>query len=157
MSEIKYRDVRTVIIPLQPLPALLPNAAVAEVIAYREPEAWEDAPVWFKGLLDWRHRLIPVVDLSLNVDRQAEVLGERARIVICNTLNGNDRLPFIGVVTNEIPHLVRVTLNNVEGIELDYHSDLIKGFLSVQSEKAFVPDLDRVEHKVSEVLAGAAG
>ena len=155
MSEIRYREARTVVIPMQPLSAILPNAAVAEVIAYREPEAWDDTPPWFHGLLDWRHRLIPVIDLSINIGQKQENFGSRARILICNTLNGNDRLPFIGVVTNEIPHLVRVTLNNVEGVELDYESDLIKGFLQVNDENAYIPDMDCVEKNVMEILGTA--
>jgi len=151
----KRRDVRGVIMPLSPLPLLLPNAALAEVISYRQPEAWENAPPWFLGLLDWRHRLIPIVNAS--VDSSTEMnFGHRARIAVCNTLNGNDRLPFIGIVTEEIPHLVRLTENNLDDAETSYQDGVIKKAVRVTGVDTIIPDLDWLEKQVTEQLASAS-
>ncbi|MEW8500302.1 MAG: chemotaxis protein CheW, partial [Candidatus Thiodiazotropha taylori] len=62
MSQAVVKEVRSVLIPLHERQILLPNATVAEVMGYQQPEyAGDELPEWFLGHLAWRGVMIPVV------------------------------------------------------------------------------------------------
>ncbi|MEW8260599.1 MAG: chemotaxis protein CheW, partial [Candidatus Thiodiazotropha taylori] len=61
MSQAVVKEVRSVLIPLHERQILLPNATVAEVMGYQQPEyAGDELPEWFLGHLAWRGVMIPV-------------------------------------------------------------------------------------------------
>ena len=58
------RDIRGVLITVTNGRLLLPNASVAEVITYSEPEAVENAPDWLLGRVRWRGWRLPLLSFS---------------------------------------------------------------------------------------------
>lgn len=147
-------EVRAVFIPIESQQLLLPNAAVAEVIGYREPTSFHDAPEWLLGGMEWRNKSIPVVSFEQMLEIPEGEPGARARIAVCNTLNGADDIPFIGIVAKSIPRLVRVKNDNI--LSVDEESDLgplVLEQVIASGERALIPDLDRLEQMVREVVA----
>ena len=55
-------DIRCMLIPLHGDRLLLPNAAVAEVIGYREPDSMANDEPWLQGKVNWHQRELPVID-----------------------------------------------------------------------------------------------
>ncbi|MCU7959423.1 MAG: chemotaxis protein CheW [gamma proteobacterium symbiont of Bathyaustriella thionipta] len=157
MSINNQAEVRGVLLPLSPVPALLPNVAIAEIIGWREPEAMQDVEAWFAGLLEWRHHLIPIVDMSAAHTETNGSHGARTRIAICNTLNGNKKLPFIGLVVEEIPHLVKVNANNLLESEDSSGQGLPGHRLRLDDEEVVIPDLDWLEKEIESQLSSSAG
>jgi len=145
-------ELRGVLIQLQGEQLLLPNAAVAEVIDYREPESKEGAPAWFIGSTNWRQRNLPVVRLERLLGDEDPGSSQRRRIVVCHTLSETAQRPFIGIVASAIPRLVRVREELLQGKPgVDEESALVHARLNFDGQDALIPDLGELERQVSEM------
>jgi len=148
---LSSREMRGLMLPLGERSLILPNVAVAELIGFQEPEAEPDAPDWMLGSLQWRGRRLPVV--SFNALLGGDVLpaqGQRMRIAVLNTLNGNPELPYIGLLTLGISRLARVNAENLSPDSSDeVDSELVLASLMVGEQPAWIPNLDRLEQLVS--------
>ncbi len=145
-------ELRGVLIQLQGEQLLLPNAAVAEVIDYREPESREQAPDWFLGATNWRQRNLPVVRVEKLLGQEEVASSQRQRIVICHTLTDGAQRPFVGIVSSAIPRLVRVREDLLQGKpQADDEHALVQARLSIDGQDALIPDLGELERQVSEV------
>lgn len=149
---VNQDELRGVFLPIEESQLLLPNAAVAEVVSYKEPTTIPGAPEWFLGELEWRQQRIPIVSFeqALNITEKAQ--AKRVKIAICNTLNGSSELPFIGVVLQSIPRLVRVRTDNISYSDQEDLNPLILHKVLLQGESALIPNLDRLEEKVIQAV-----
>ena len=146
-------EIRSVLVPLSGIQILLPSSTIAEVVNYHPPQAIDGAPRWLKGYLAWRGEIIPLVALEPLMGLVENLPGHRARIAVCNTLGGNSRLPYIAVVAQSIPHLVRVTGASISAVrEGQAANPLVLEKVLVQGEDALIPDLDALEQKIVETL-----
>jgi len=144
-------NIRGVLIPVGGQQLLLPNATVAEIIAYRDPAApGSDAPGWLLGSIDWRQRQVPVVALENLLG--GEYRGyTRGRIAVCYSLLEGEEFPYLGVVSDGIPHLVRVRGEDIEPLPAqDGDADLpLLARLTIKGEDALIPDLARLSEMVA--------
>ncbi len=139
-------EIRAVLIPLDGGRLLLPNAAVAEVIGYKEPQRGNGAPEWLLGEIDWRQQRVSVVGFEQASGRGGTAVGPRARIVVCNTLNGNPRRPYLGILAQAIPRLVRLTEGSVDAAASETPlAPAVLREVSVEGGLAWIPDLDELE------------
>lgn len=146
------KEIRGVLIPLQSGQLLLPNAAVAEVIDYRQPAVQENAPEWLLGSTDWRQRKLPVIRLETLLGLPVSGDSVRQRIAVCHSLNEDARRPFFGIVTAAIPRLVRIREEMLSGRDAD--SSLVEAPLLAEvlfdGVEAMIPDLARIERLLVE-------
>jgi chemosensory pili system protein ChpC len=155
MSQAVVKEVRSVLIPLHERQILLPNASVAEVMGYQQPEyAGDELPEWFLGHLAWRGVMIPVVSYEGMLDEAVVEPGYRGRILILNALGEHERLSHIGMAVHAIPSLVRVSAENVVPInpEQDEPKPLIKQHVELDMSPAIIPDMDEIERQVLAVI-----
>lgn len=144
--------VRCLMMPFHGFNALMPNTAVAEVVAYEEPRSGDQGPAWLKGFFAWRGIAVPVISLERIVGARDGVITSHARLVIFNTLSDDAKLPFIAMVAEGIPRLVAL-----KGDSLHYapgHSDEETGVyarLLVDGNAVVVPDLEVIEKMVMQV------
>lgn len=153
MSDAIPAEIRGVLIPLNGEQLLLPNAAVAEVIDYRAPDAFDDMPDWVLGSTAWRQRNLTVVRLEKLLGIPTQDKSPRQRIVICHTLNSDARRPFIGIVATAIPRLVRLreeVLNGL-GLEESLQDAPLHARVSVDQQSALIPDLSAIEGLLANV------
>ncbi len=133
---------------------LLPNAVLAEVIGYREPEApGTDAPVWYRGDIEWRQFRTPIVRLDLRgLDASEETISVRARIAVCYALGKDALHPYIGFVTNSVPRLAPVRDDNLQVVDdrsvPEAVDSLIHCPVQVRDESALIPDLEAIEARL---------
>jgi chemosensory pili system protein ChpC len=146
-------EIRGVLIPLAGKQLLMPNALVAEVVNYQAPQPIEDAPAWLKGNMGWRGEILPVVSMEALMQIPESALGHKARIVVCNTTGGNARLPYLGVIAQSIPRLVRITRDNLEPADEDglQAPGSVAG-VRIAGEEASIPDLDALEQALLQQL-----
>ncbi len=146
-------EVRGVLLPLQEGQLLLPNAAVCEVVSYRVPDTTENGmPDWLLGLFSWRNHRIPLISFESLLQRDAGEVGHRARVAICNTLNGDEAQPYIGILLRSAPHLVRVTEEAIAPFAGDEElSEVVASRVIVNGVDALIPDLDALELMLSDV------
>lgn len=133
---------------------VLPNAAVAEIISYRDVSFLDAQTGWLKGKIEWRGLDVPLVDFDQMLERGQATPDKSYRIAILNTLNGADDLPFIGLIMKSIPHLVQANQANVSLAGEGDSSELVKCRVFAEGEPAEIPDIDALEEKVRASLAG---
>ncbi len=147
-------NVRSQLIPLHNMRAVLPNTAIAEVISFHNPQPLEEMPPWLLGLLSWRGLKIPLVSLETAAMDQKPQTHRRSRVVVLNTLTGSNRIPFYGVMAQGIPRLMGLDHTNIlDAPNAEEGQKFILRQVLVEGHPAIIPDLNDLERELS--LAGA--
>jgi len=142
-------------IPLHEETALLPNAAIAEVITYKEPTAIEDGPDWFLGYMEWRDHKVPLISYEAVSGREVYPPVKNSRIAVLNTLTGNTRIPYVGILTQGIPSLAIVQEQGLQDKALaDDSRQSVGAFVELGGVEALVPDIDDIEQRLIRLSTG---
>jgi len=143
-----------VVIPAGEADILLPNAAVAEVLAYQSATPFVSGPPWLLGAVTWHDRPVPLISLSgAGASAVIPEPGPRARLVICYTPNGNRDLPYVGLLAVAPPRLARFKAQDLEPLPSRPDNPLILHALTYEARTAWIPDMDALERSVLEALA----
>lgn len=136
---------------------LLPNAAVAEVVAADSLEPPPPgAPAWFAGKATYNNRRLSVVRFeALNGSSPGEDT-RRTRLAVIQPLTGELRTGQYAIVCQGYPHLV--TLNRTalksEALVSTDNEDMVLTRVSIANTSALVPNLEQIE-KLLAPLEGA--
>ena len=142
-------------IPLHDETALLPNAAIAEVIAYKQPSAIEDGPDWFLGYVEWRDHRVPLISFEAVSGREVQAPVKNSRIAVLNTLTGNPKIPYVGVLTQGIPSLAIVQEQGLQDKNsIDESRQSIGAFVELGGVDALIPDIDDIEQRLMRLSSG---
>lgn len=150
-------DIRGVLIQVAGGRLLLPNATIAEVLSYAEPDSVEGAPDWLLGRMRWRGWQLPLIAFGRLSGLANERGGLGSKVVVLRALGGNPRAPYFALLTQGFPRLVTVSQDglqldaNQEGIPQGVHARVV-----LNEDVAFVPDLVAVEALIGGALAQAA-
>ena len=147
----RLEAVHCLLIPLHEETMLLPNAAVAEVIAYSEPETISDAPDWLLGWLSWRDRKVPLISFEIASGRKIPDDIQGNRIAVLNTLNSNPRVPYIAVMIQDIPKLHLIQPDSVTDRDDVEPRQSVAGQLLADGQPVLVPDIDDLEMRVERL------
>ncbi len=147
----RLEAVHCLLIPLHEETMLLPNAAVAEVISYAEPETIPDGPDWLLGWLSWRDRKVPLISFEMASGRQVsdDILGNR--IAVLNTLNSNPRVPYIAVMIQDIPKLHLVQPDSLTDRDDAAPRQSVVAQLLADGQPVLVPDIDELEVRIERL------
>lgn len=145
----QFDAVHSLLLPLNAEIVLLPNAAVAEVIPFNQPETIDDAPEWFLGYITWRERRVPLVMFEAASEGNAGSLHKGCRIAVLNTLNGNNKLPYIAIVLQSLPSLQTVRANTIQYADRPARQrQSVKAYVNLNGVAAIVPDIDDLEARL---------
>lgn len=144
-------EVASLLVPMVARPMLLPNVTVAEIVDWKQPERRDDDPDWMLGILHWRGIDIPLVSLELMNDPEEDEAFSGARIAVLNGV-GASKNDFYGICVQGIPRLVRVYPAEIGGEEQVDDAPAFDLLVTVNGEKAMIPNLDYVEQQL-EALA----
>jgi len=141
--------VRSQLIVLEDMRLVLPNTAIAEVIAYTPPEPVGDMPDWFLGYTVWRGQRIPIMSFEAMRGFAGAKPGRRSRIIVINTITGDDERSFYGFVAAAIPRLMALDATSlVDDGDQNNIDSLVMRQVFVDNQIAFIPD----QHKIEEML-----
>ena len=149
-------DIRGVLIQLSGARLLLPNATIAEVLSYAEPEPVDNAPAWLLGRIRWRGWQLPLVSFSRLAGIADEHGGLGSKVLVFKALGGSSPTPFFAVLTQGFPRLVTVSRAS---LVVDGSASLplaTTARVMLNQDDAYVPDLEAVETLIAEALADAA-
>ncbi|KGM53462.1 chemotaxis protein CheW [Lysobacter daejeonensis GH1-9] len=160
MSEAQtspQNDIRGVLIQTAGGRLLLPNATIAEVLSYAQPDPVEGAPGWLLGRMRWRGWQLPLVAFAdmAGIARENAELG--SKVVVLKAMGGNPRAPYFALLTQGFPRLVTVAAAALtadadqEGLPAG-----IQARVHLNEDAALVPDLEGIEHLINQALATAA-
>ena len=153
----RQNDIRGVLIGVTGARLLLPNASVAEVITYSEPEAGENAPEWLLGRVRWRGWRLPLLSFSRLAGWSEEDGHLGAKVAVLKALGNNPKLPFFAVLSTGFPRLVTVSRealveqHDIKELPLGVHSRVM-----LNDDGAVVPDLLSVELLIQKAMEQAA-
>jgi chemosensory pili system protein ChpC len=152
-SNETQRDIRGVLIQVTGGRLLLPNASVAEVITYSEPESIGNAPDWLLGRVRWRGWRLPLLSFSRLAGWSSEDAHLGAKVAVLKALGGNAKLPFFAVLSQGFPRLVTVSTttlvqsHDMKDLPLGVHSRV-----TLNDDPAAVPDLLSIELLIQKAL-----
>jgi chemosensory pili system protein ChpC len=156
MQEMPPSELYSLLIPLSEDRLILPRAAVAEVIAFQEPEQMTGAPAWYLGTVAWNGRSVPVISFEGISGHTIPQANGRTRIVVLYCLGTKLDAGFFGILTQGFPQLVRV---NSEVLKLDESRGVSYGMgdrspslcrVRMINETPLVPDLEKLEEMIGE-------
>lgn len=148
-------EVRSVLIPITGTDLLLPNATIAEIVAYSRPEEIEQAPEWLLGNVLWHGWQVPVVALGVLTEKHDREPLDGAKICITKSLIGNRRMPYVGILAQGFPRLVTVTETGMTEVPESASHLALAGQVIIGDREAWVPDLDRISQLVAHAAFGA--
>ena len=90
-------DIRGVLIQVAGARLLLPNATIAEVLSFADPEPIADAPDWLLGRIRWRGWQLPLVAFSRLAGIADEKGGLGSKVIVLKALGGDPKAPFFAV------------------------------------------------------------
>lgn len=139
-------------IPMYEESILLPNAAVAEVAGYIQPEPLPDAPDWYLGKISWREHKVPLVSFEIASGGQNPGNLGGSRIAVLNTLQGNPDMPYIAFITQGIPSLKLVREQQIVPDQRNTDErQSIAGFVQLDGVSLVVPDIDDLEARIQRL------
>jgi chemosensory pili system protein ChpC len=148
-------EIRSVMIPITGAELLVPNASVAEVVAYDEPAPVEQGPGWMLGNVLWHGWQVPVVSFGVLCEKQEREPVDQAKLCITKSLVHNDRLPYIALLAQGFPRLVTITESALTEVPDSSRHIAIAGEVLVGDRHAVVPDLDRIAQLIAHAVYGA--
>lgn len=151
-QELAELKVRCLTLPIPGQTLILPNTVVAEVTEYRDPAKAANMPEWMLGMISWRGVSVPVIAFERLLGQEQTILSEETRFIVCNTLRGNSRIPFIAMKVDGIPHLVQVDNNMLEyDNNVQQTEPVVQAYLRLQGESVIVPNIDVLERMLEHL------
>lgn len=150
-------DIRGVLIQTAGGRLLLPNATIAEVLSYAQPDPVEGAPGWLLGRMRWRGWQLPLVAFAdmAGIARENAELG--SKVVVLKAMGGNPRAPYFALLTQGFPRLVTVAATALTAdADQEGLPPGIQARVHLNEDAALVPDLEGIEHLINQALATAA-
>lgn len=150
-------ELRGVIVQTGAGQLLLPNSVITEVLSFSDPDAVDGAPSWLLGLIRWRGWQVPLLDFADLAGVQAratQLQGGRRRVIVVKALGGNPRLPYMALLADGFPRLVTVKASNLQApADATDMAACIHAIATLNDEEAIIPDLDKVEAKLTALAA----
>jgi chemosensory pili system protein ChpC len=144
--------IRSLFIPVDGINLVLPNAAVAEVVPYSEPEAVVNGPDWLLGKVAWRNQIIPLISFEVAAGGVSPGAGARSRITVLNGITGNPKLRFYAVLTQDIPRLMKIDKSVIAPGSEAMPSSAVLSNVMINGEAAQIPNLDTLETMLQKVV-----
>ncbi|NHA14103.1 chemotaxis protein CheW [Thioalkalivibrio sp. XN279] len=174
MDEPQEELLHCLLLPLVGRRLLLPRACVAEVIGLGRMQLREEEPDWLLGEVAWGDRMVPLVSFESACGDPVPEIGGRSRAVILRSLTGKLGRGGMALLCQGLPQLVRLSADVIEldqssgngngngngngdnghGHGLDADAPVLCR-LKVLNETPVIPDLERLEREISEILHGA--
>jgi chemosensory pili system protein ChpC len=158
MTTPTHQDIRGVLIQVEGARLLLPNATIAEVLSFADPEAIEGAPRWLLGRIRWRGWQLPLVSFSRLADIADERGGLGNKVVVLKALGDNPALPHLALLTQGFPRLVTVARDALvadpgDGDDSGPLPTAVRMRVLLNNEPALLPDVDTLESAIQDALA----
>jgi chemosensory pili system protein ChpC len=150
-------DIRGVLIQIAGGRLLLPNATIAEVLSYADPDPIANAPEWLLGRMRWRGWQLPLIAFARLSGIAAEKGGLGSKVIVLKALGGDPKFPYFAVLTQGFPRLVTVSSDSV--VEDETAGDLPAGVQArvlLNEDAALLPDLMQIELLIDKALRTAA-
>jgi chemosensory pili system protein ChpC len=142
MNDGSAQTVRCMLLPLVSIKLLIPNSAVAEILAYSRPQSLAESSDWFKGVVPWRGVHLPVVAVEEMCNLGAAAVGPRSRIAVLYNPVKDTELPYLGIHMQDIPRAYLAEPNKMESGSDTGLSRYLLSRVDDESLSRMIPNLD---------------
>lgn len=156
MNTTASQDIRGVLIQVAGARLLLPNATIAEVLSFADPEPVPNAPDWLLGRIRWRGWQVPLLAFARLAGIADEQGGLGSKVVVLKALGGDAKAPFFALLTQGFPRLVTVSHDALLAQDGAGTLPGVRANVVLNQDAAMLPDLEGVERLIGEALAAAA-
>ena len=159
MSTSTTHDIRGVLIQVAGARLLLPNATIAEVLSYADPDPVENTPDWLLGRIRWRGWQLPLIAFSRLSGIAEDSGGLGSKVIVLKALGGDSKAPYFALLTQGFPRLVTVSPDTVVadgGAADDTMPTGVQARVLLNQDDALLPDLEGIERMIGDALAQAA-
>ncbi|MFN3579410.1 MAG: chemotaxis protein CheW [Pseudomonas sp.] len=139
------------IVPLTERGLLLPNVAVAELVAYRLSKEAANSPAWFLGWTQWRDQQVPLIDPTSLLGQAPGDARRLPRTLILNAVGGRSGLHFIALRVWGIPRSRKVLRGEISTAAEGggaYIAQVVE--LAGEDEVLLIPDLVAMEEALEQ-------
>ncbi len=124
---------------------LLPNVSVAEVVEYIRPQERSDVPDFYLGDIVWRGLALPLISFEVANGSPKPKKSADVRIAVLNSAGSdNEKLPFLAIMTQGIPRLVKVSSELIQE-DGEAQGPAEASRVKVDGEPAIIPNLPYLE------------
>jgi len=119
---------------------------VREIIGYKEITAVPQTPCYFKGVINLRGQVIPVVDLRVKFGMETTDITEETCIIVVETGQGT-RSFSTGIVVDHVEEVLDIAAENIEEapqFSSAVNTDFILGMGKIGESVKILLDIDRV-------------
>lgn len=148
-SEQTVAQITGLLLTLSDRLLLVPNTAVAELVAYRNVQPAVNSPNWLLGQIAWRDLSLPLLALEA-VENDTPVDLDSARVVIINAIGGRPKFRFFALLIKGIPRSVRID-DSLQRLSDEPLQALELDAVSIDGEVAKIPDLAGLEQKLADL------
>ena len=149
------KEIRTILAPLTKGNILLPNSVVAEILDYKPPEPFKQAPPWLLGELVWHGWQVPVVSfLRLINVRANDQVSKNSRILLVKTLGESTQLNYIGLLIQGLPRLKTVTAKKLTETTSEKLPKVVFSNVKIEDLPAMIPEMSHLTGIVEETAYG---
>lgn len=152
------QDIRGVMIQVAGGRLLLPNATIAEVMSYADPEPIEATPDWLLGRIRWRGWQLPLIAFARLSGIAEEQGGLGSKVIVLKALGGDPKFPYFALLTQGFPRLVTVSRDTLvtDASSEEALPEGVQARVLLNENEALLPDLEHVEVLISQALREAA-
>lgn len=124
----------------------IPIQYVNEIIGLMDITPVPKTPLFFKGVINLRGKIIPVIDLRLKLNIEEKNYDEKTCIIIVNILNNNVE-EVIGIVVDVVSEVYDILLSEIEnnfecGVPLD--ENLLNGVGKIKDKVVMLLDINSI-------------
>lgn len=154
-GETQSRELFGHLLPLQDTALLLPKAAVLEIQGMDAVALEANGPAWLLGTAQWHAQSLPVISIEALVGQQPPTRSRRTRLAVINSLGSHLENGLFMVVIQGYPHLTALAPDILEHRpQLPHDDGVILSRVRLANTEAVIPDLEAIEERLSEALAG---
>ena len=155
MNNPTSNDIRGVLIQVAGARLLLPNATIAEVLSFADPEPVDNAPDWLLGRIRWRGWQLPLVAFARLSGIAEEQGGLGSKVIVLKALGGDPKAPYFAILTQGFPRLVTVSRDALvaDAGDTDQLPHGVQARVLLNDDAALIPDIGAVEASLHEALA----
>ena len=148
----------SLLIPLVGRRLIVPRACVAEVIGLGRFRLREEGPEWLLGDVAWSDRVVPLVCFEAACGDDVPEIGGRSRAVILRSLTGRLGRGGMAMICQGLPQLVRLNEDvlSTDPDAPDFGETPVICRVRMLNETPLVPDLERLEHRIADLLEAEA-
>lgn len=148
-SSVTSDSLTGLLLPLSDRRLLLPNVAVAELIACRGLQRPSGMPSWFVGQLPWRDLQLPLLCFEAACGAAVPENLDNARVVVINALGGRPLVKFLALLVQGIPRSLKLD-DSLQRADVPLHA-LELDAVRIGDEEARIPDLVGLEQLLADL------